>query len=255
MKEHKVNISATIVLYKEEEATLQKVIDSFLAIPMSKKLFLIDNSPTDKLHSITKHPVIEYTYIDKNIGFGAGHNTVINSIKEWSDFHLVLNPDVTFNKNVIVTLIGALKKHEDVSMIAPRVVFPNGNHQYTARKYPLFFDLIIRRLKFFKNRIYNQEYRDKNLSNPFSVAYLTGCFQLYKTADFVTLNGFDERYFLYMEDVDICKKIDALGKKKLYYPEVSITHVLKKGSSKSIELFYYHLVSAVKYFLKWGFLV
>ena len=106
-------------------------------------------------------------------------------------------------------------------------------------------------MKILDQRIYEQEYRNKDLSKPFFVEYLTGCFQLYKTAAFTALNGFDERYFLYMEDVDICKKIDTTGKKKLYYPNVSITHVLKQGSSKNFKLFCYHLSSAVKYFLKW----
>ena len=71
--------------------------------------------------------------------------------------------------------------------------------------------------------------------------------------DFIALNGFDERYFLYMEDVDICKKIDLLGKKKLYYPQEQIIHILKQGSLKNANLFFSHLSSAIKYFLKWGF--
>ena len=89
--------------------------------------------------------------------------------------------------------------------------------------------------------------------NLFFAEYITGCFHLYKTNDFVALNGFDERYFLYMEDVDICKKIDDLGKKKLYFPQEEIIHVLKQGSSKNIKLFIIHASSAIKYFLKWGF--
>ena len=55
-----------------------------------------------------------------------------------------------------------------------------------------------------------------------------------------------------MEDVDICKKIDALEKKKLYYPKEEIIHVLKQGSSKNLKLFFRHTSSAKKYFLKWG---
>lgn len=251
MDNTKINISATIVLYKEDKITLQKTIDSFLATPLSKKLFLIDNSPTNNLSSLANHPDIAYFFIGENIGFGAAHNYVIKKIKKHSDFHLVLNPDVTFKENTITDLISEIKKQERVSMIAPKVVFPNNAHQYTARKYPSFFDLIIRRLKILDKRIYEQEYRNKDLSKPFFVEYLTGCFQLYKTADFVALNGFDERYFLYMEDVDICKKIDETGKKKLYYPAVTITHVLKQGSSKNLKLFFYHLSSAIKYFFKW----
>ena len=248
----KITISVTIVLFQEDRATLLKTITSFLEVPLLKKVFLIDNSPTDNLKDIIKHPDVVYHFVNKNLGFGAGHNFVLNKIKFFSDFHLVLNPDVSFEKNIISDLISELKKHDDVALIAPKVLFPNKEHQYTARKYPKFFDLIIRRLRIFKKRIFEQEYRNKDLNEPFFAEYITGCFQLYKTKDFITLKGFDQRYFLYMEDVDICKKIDKIGKKKLYYPKVSITHILKKGSSKQFKLFVYHLISAVKYFGKWS---
>lgn len=251
MDKNKRYISATIVLYKENESILKKTIASFLAIDMPKKLFLVDNSPTDKLRDVAIHADVEYIFVKKNIGFGAGHNKVINFIKSISDFHLVLNPDVFFNGDIITKLIEQLAKEEKIAMIAPKVLFPNKEHQYTARKYPNFSDLVIRRLNILGNRIHEHEYRNNDLSSPMFVEYLTGCFQLYKTADFVAINGFDERYFLYMEDVDICKKIDALGKKKMYYPYVSIMHVLKQGSSKDFKLFYYHLSSAMKYFFKW----
>jgi hypothetical protein len=55
-----------------------------------------------------------------------------------------------------------------------------------------------------------------------------------------------------MEDVDICKKIDLLEKKKLYFPQEEVVHVLKQGSSKDIKLFLRHTSSAIKYFFKWG---
>ena len=56
-----------------------------------------------------------------------------------------------------------------------------------------------------------------------------------------------------MEDIDICRKIDDIGKKKLYFPKLEIVHILKQGSSKDIKLFFKHTSSAIKYFLKWGF--
>ena len=76
---------------------------------------------------------------------------------------------------------------------------------------------------------------------------------LFKTQGFKDLKGFDERYFLYMEDADLCKKISKNDKKALYYPKVEIIHHHQKGSSKNIKLFFYHVTSAIKYFLKWGF--
>jgi hypothetical protein len=55
-----------------------------------------------------------------------------------------------------------------------------------------------------------------------------------------------------MEDVDICRKKDAIDKKKMYYPNEEITHILKKGSSKNMQLFIRHFLSSVKYSFKWG---
>jgi GT2 family glycosyltransferase len=256
MKE-KVEITASIVLYNEDLDELSKTINSFLNVPLSKRLYLIDNTAKRRFKNVFNQKEIEYIGIGKNIGFGAGQNVVIDKIKGQSNYHLILNPDVNFEKSVIPNLIIELKKDVVLSMIAPKVLFPSGEHQYSSRRYPLFLELVGRRFKFlkplFKAAIERGQYRDKDLTDSFYAEYLAGCFHLYKTEDFVKLNGFDERYFLYMEDVDICKKIDIIGKKKLYYPKEEIKHVLKQGSSKSARLLLRHSLSAVKYFLKWGF--
>lgn len=248
---NKTIISASIVLYKEDINELQKTVNCFLSIPLSKKLFLIDNSPKSDIQNRFKNPEIEYISNGKNIGFGAAHNKILLSIENRSKYHLILNPDVTFEAEGIQILIDVLSKNENVSMIAPKVVFPSGDHQFSCRRYPSTIELLARRLGVFKQVVSRGVYKDIDTKTPFNPEYITGCFQLYKTKDFVSIKGFDERYFLYMEDVDICKKIDAIGKKKLYYPKVTITHILKQGSSKSIILFFYHLKSAIKYFLKW----
>ncbi|MCL7752807.1 glycosyl transferase family 2 [Polaribacter sp. Z022] len=257
MMKEKLDITASIVLYNENLEELKKTIKCFLNVPLKKKLILIDNTSNTLFKNSFKHPDIEYFGVGKNIGFGAGHNLSINKIKNASNFHLILNPDVTFKKDIINNLILELERNKEVAMIAPKVLFPNGNHQYSCRRYPSISELFARRFSFlkpvYKKTIYKGQYRDRDLNKAFFVDYITGCFHLYRTSDFVSLKGFDERYFLYMEDVDICKKIDSFGKKKLYFPQVEITHVLKQGSSKSFRLFFRHATSAFKYFLKWGF--
>lgn len=250
-------ISASIVLYNEDLNELKKTIDSFLNTPLKKKLYLIDNSPKKNSSDFFNCPDIEYIATQKNIGFGRGHNLILNEIKSSSEFHLILNPDVTFGKSVIPNLIKKIKKDPELAMVAPKVLFPNGEHQYSCRKYPTPLSLIGRRSRFLKpflgSKLYDDEYRNLDLKKEFFPEYITGCFQLYKTEDLVSLNGFDKRYFLYMEDVDICKKIDALGKKKMYIPDEKIYHYLKQGSLKKTNLFLRHISSAIKYFLKWGF--
>lgn len=131
-------------------------------------------------------------------------------------------------------------------------MYPNKENQFICRKNPTPFDLINRRLNISKQKIFENEYRSKSLLEPFSPEFIHGCFMLFKTKEFVNLNGFDERYFLYMEDADICRKVYQSGKKIYYYPKEIITHTHQKGSSKKAKLFFYHLSSAIKYFLKWG---
>lgn len=252
----KIIFTASIVLYRENLEVLKKTIQCFLDVPLEKKLFLIDNTPNKSFEGLFQNSQIEYIPVEKNIGFGSGHNKIISKIQNVSEFHLILNPDVYFKSEVIHELISQLQNDKSLAMIAPKVLFLDGTHQYSCRRYPKIVELIGRRFPliqpFIKEILRKGEYRDKNLNEAFYAEYLTGCFQLYKTNNFVDLSGFDERYFLYMEDVDICKKIDLLGKKKLYYPKVSINHILKQGSLRVINLFFRHVFSAIKYYCKWG---
>lgn len=255
--DNKILITGSVVLFEENLTDLYKTIDCFLKIPIDNKLYLIDNTSNRFYEYLFNDDRIEYIATEKNIGFGSAHNLILDKIREDSTFHLVLNPDVSFKETVIPNLISELIKDEEIVMIAPKVLFLNGDHQYSCRRYPSVIELIVRRFYFlkpvFKKIIHKGEYREKDLSKPFFAEYLTGCFQLYKTKYFIDIKGFDERYFLYMEDVDICKKIDCFGKKKLYFPDEEIVHILKQGSLKKISLFFSHLLSAIKYFLKWGF--
>ena len=250
-----MTLTATIVLFRNDIEILKRTIDSFLSIKMDKKLFLVDNSPTDILRKEFNNSEIEYKFVGQNLGFGAANNLVLDKLKKKSLYHLVLNPDVTFNPDVITNLIKKLKENSDIGVIAPKVNYPDGSHQFSCRRFPTFFDLIVRRLGYFKilfsHIIDYGEYKDKNLNEPFYVDYVSGCFQLFKTEDFLTIKGFDTRYFMYMEDIDICKKIIQNNMKVLYYPNELIIHNFEKGSSKNIKLFFYHISSILKYFYKW----
>ena len=246
----KYEITATIVLYHEDQEILKRTIASFLKIPLKKKLFLVDNSATRSFQNFFNDEEIEYFFPGKNIGFGKGHNFVLDKLN--SKYHLLLNPDIEFTATTILILISQLEKEHDVAFATPKVMYPNLAKQYVCRKHPTFFDLINRRIKLVPKAILKNEYRNQDLTKPFYPDFIHGCFMLFKTTDFKDLKGFDARYFLYMEDADLCREIDILGKKKLYFPEVAIVHHYQKGSAKNLKLFWFHTFSAIKYFLKWG---
>ena len=106
-----LDITATIVLYKNDIKILKHTVDSFLNTTLVKKLYLIDNSPTDNLRVyFENNQDIEYIFNCENLGFGKGHNKVIDLIRNKSRFHLVLNPDVRFSSNILIELTKYLKK-------------------------------------------------------------------------------------------------------------------------------------------------
>ncbi len=247
------NISASIVIYKEDPLELQKTINSFLGSPHSKRLYIIDNSPPSNREEKIKGEIVEYLYPHHNIGFGKGHNSILNKIKNNSEYHLILNPDVQFDPRILEKMILELKNDENLSVIVPKAVYPNKELQYTARKFPTILELICRYLGIFRNYTRKKEYRDQNLEKSFYPDFIQGSFMLFKTKDLIALQGFDKRYFMYMEDVDICRRIDQSGKKKLYYPHVEVIHSHRKGSSKNFRLFFVHIISLIKYFMKWTF--
>jgi len=87
-------------------------------------------------------------------------------------------------------------------------------------------------------------------AKPFEVPFAQGSFLVIKTELFKKLRGFDERFFLYMEDADLCKRVNNVSN-LLYCPETFVIHKWEKGSHKNFALFKLHVSSMVKYFLKW----
>ena len=250
-------LTASLVIYNNDFVFLRKTIKSFLAINCNKKLFLIDNSKSAKLKGEFDHPEIEYIFSGKNLGFGRGHNSIINRIPKKSSHHLILNPDVWFESSIIKKLIAIIDGDPNIAVIAPKILYANGDHQYSCRRYPTLFELFIRRFhllkKMFKRTYERGIYADLDIKKSFNPDCLHGCFLLFKTKDFIRIKGFDERYFLYMEDIDICKKIDTIGKKKLYYPNEQIFHALNQESRRNLKAFIYHIKSIFQYFYKWKF--
>jgi GT2 family glycosyltransferase len=252
MQEEK-HITASIVIYKENLKVLENAIDSFLGSPLSKKLYIIDNSPSNEFKNKIQNDSVEYIYSNKNVGFGKGHNSILHKLTSENKYHLILNPDVRFHPEILEKLVLKMESNESFSMIAPRVLNSNNELLYTARRYPSLFELIFRFLGIFKKFTIRGEYKNQNHKKSFSPDFVQGSFMLFKTEDLLRLEGFDERYFMYMEDVDICRKIDLSGKRKLYFPATEIIHTHRKGSSKEFRLFFIHISSIIKYFIKWGF--
>ncbi len=250
------NLSVSIVLFNTDLNEILNVLSTLLVSKLNLKIYLVDNSPTDKIKDgIPIHEKIEYIHTGKNLGFGAGHNVAIKKAINNSEFHLVLNADVDFNAAILNEMYAYMKEHQETGLMAPKIFNPDGTIQYSAKLLPTPANLIVRRfipIKALQNKLDNRyEFRYSNFDSIFEVPYVMGCFMFINCKVLQKVGGFDERFFMYPEDIDLTRRIHQLTK-TIYYPHVSITHSHGKGSYKSSKLLYYHITSMIKYFNKWG---
>ncbi|RYE18654.1 MAG: glycosyltransferase family 2 protein, partial [Sphingobacteriaceae bacterium] len=80
---------------------------------------------------------------------------------------------------------------------------------------------------------------------------LPGCFMFVNTSIINKISGFDERFFMYVEDIDLSRRLHDISQ-TIYYPEIVIEHQLARGSKNNLKLMFYHIVSQIYYFNKWG---
>lgn len=253
----KYDITSSIVTYKNDFKTLRKAINSLLNTEMAVRLFVIDNSPSDEIRQICNDNNIEYIFNNANIGFGAGHNIAIQKVLGLSKYHLVTNPDVYFAGGNLEKLYDFMENNKDVGLVMPKILYPDGSLQYLCKKLPTPFDLMGRRFlpdflkPLFQKRLTDFELRDMNYNEIVEVPYLSGCFMFIRTAIFKEIGMFDERFFMYLEDTDLCRRIGEKYK-TIYYPEAVVYHDYAKESYKNKKLLIVHANSAIKYFNKWG---
>lgn len=250
-------VSACIVLYNNEINILRKVINSFLDTDLIVFLHLIDNSPTDKLKCIVEDSRVNYYHNPSNPGFGAAHNIAIKkAIKQESKYHLVLNPDVYFNKGTIEKIVKYMEANPQIGNLMPKVFYPDGSIQYLCKLLPTPYDWIGRRFNPLKKMVYRRneifELRFTKYNKIMEVPYLSGCFMFLRLDAIIEVGFFDENIFMYGEETDLCRRLIANNYQTIFYPEVAITHEFAKGSHKSLRLTWIGIKSAIYYFNKWG---
>lgn len=248
-----MRLTASLVLFNNPPELFEKAIASYIEGADDGLLHVVDNSPVPLSSTWFSHPRVRHVHTKRNLGFGAGHNVAIRQLAE-DGVHLLLNPDVEFDGTVLPALREAMRTSPAVTALMPRIVFPDGTPQHLCKLLPTPFDLFARRflpsgMRERLNRTY--ELRSLPLDRPSIVPTLSGCMLMVRTADLTAIGGFDERYFMYMEDVDLVRRLGDRGE-ICFLPAVQATHAYGKGSYRNRKLLGYHLASAMRYFSKWG---
>lgn len=249
-----VDLTISCVLYKTDRAEIELMRDQVAAIPLRTHLYLIDNSP-DLPPSKSTTGNVTTIATGANLGYGRAHNIAIRQARNVSEFHLIANTDVLFSGDSVVRLLEHLKQSREIGLVAPKVLYPDGTLQHLCRLLPRPADLVAKRFFGWSNwgrrRHDRYELKDWNYDFETDIPFLSGCFLLTRHDILKEINGFDERFFLYFEDLDLSRRINNLYR-TVFYPEAIITHLYRSKISTNSKLLMYLMVSGVRYFTKWG---
>lgn len=171
-------------------------------------------------------------------GFGANHNAAFRHAT--GDFFCVLNPDIRLTVNPFPALL-ALEGQNGVGVVAPRIVNAAGEREDSARRFPTPIELLG---KAFGGRSASVP----DASGVSAPDWVAGMFMLFPRSVFEEIGGFDERYFLYYEDVDLCARLALAGYKRLVCMDARIVHDARRSSHRNLRYAIMHLRSILRFF-------
>ena len=230
-------LNISIVLYRPNwEQEVNPLVEELKRVKCLRHIYLHDNT-------------------NDNIGYGRAHNMEIRkSAQEKVDFHLVMNSDIRVKAEEIDAMHDFMLAQPEVGQLMPKVLNPDGTQQYLAKRLPTPLDVFGRRFlpkAWMEKRNARYELRDLDLTRPINAPYLSGCFMMLRTKAVVEAGLFDERYFMYPEDIDLTRTIHR-HYLTLYHPAWTIVHAHTRGSYKDKHMLRIHIQNMCLYFNKWG---
>jgi GT2 family glycosyltransferase len=258
MKTGAVGASCCIVCYHSRPDQLERLLASVTTGRPDMLVYMVDNSRTDALRALAARFRVHYRHQPDNPGYARAHNWALHAAAAaGSRYHFVLNPDVQLPLDGIGKLLAYMEAHPDVGLLAPRVHYPDGRLQPLCKLLPHPLALAVRRFLPLLHRSSGQlaryELHGSGYSQVMDVPALSGCFMLLRVETVLRVGLFDERFFLYFEDVDLSRRVGRVAR-TVFVPHVAIVHDYGRGSYRNWRLFWHHLVSATRYFNKWGWM-
>ncbi len=252
--ENKTLVTASIVTYNDTGKAYNAV--SSLKNNTKNcdlKVFIFDNA--SKIIDIRLNSEADaFIRSEENLGFGAAHNKILQY--EMGKYHAIVNPDITVDSDVLSALADVLDKNPDICMVTPKVMNTDGTEQKLPKRIPTMKYVFLGRLArlggYFKKVRDEYVRADENFCEITDIDFCSGCFFMIRSEVFREIGGFDERFFMYLEDADLTIRARRFGR-VVYCPNISVEHLWERGSAKNLKLFVIHLISFFKFLRKWKY--
>lgn len=238
------SVTLSVVSHNQADLVSQllKTIDQSGAGEYLEEVIITNNMPDETSFNLQSAPIQMINNLSPK-GFGENHNQAFKQAK--GKFFCVVNPDILLNENPIPALVNAL---EDVGVgVAAPFVFGSDNIQQDSLRY---FPTV---LNFFKRlmKLSDGRFPLGSEASPFKVDWAAGMFLAFKSSDYEAIDGFDEKFFLYYEDVDICLRMWRNGRQVVACPQAKVVHEAQKSSHKKLRFLCWHIKSLLRYFCKY----
>ncbi|MEI7497702.1 MAG: glycosyltransferase family 2 protein [Candidatus Falkowbacteria bacterium] len=259
-----MDLSIVVVNFNTREKLarcLESIAKSDLS-DLATEVIVVDNHSTEYIGEMPQMSGISLALIknDSNKGMGAGNNVGIK--QAIGEFILVLNPDTGLASDAIRHMVIYLKLHDAVGVVGPKLIYPDGSPQASCFHYPNIFLPLLRRTFFGKLapiQLAHFMMTDSDLRIPQSVDWVMGSCMMFAKKVLDQVGLFDERFFMYFEDTDLCRRITCAGFGVVYLPEAVVTHHHGRASAKEHwyvspfinKMSRIHIASWLKYFWKW----
>jgi GT2 family glycosyltransferase len=251
-------VTASVVLYNTPRPDIEDVLRSLDQAAEIRHVAIVDNSPHRTELPATASTEISYLHLKgSNIGFGRAHNLAIDTLLPHASYHLILNADTVFEPSAITRLTRFMNEHPSIGGTMPGVRNVDASFQRLIRPLPTPYQLFARRFlpvalqKHLSNRKGLENFPSEPLDQPVTIPALSGCFMFVRGDALRGVGGFDGRFFMYMEDIDLSRRIAETGD-LAYLPDAIVVHKFERASYKSLRALRSHISSALSYFNKWG---
>lgn len=262
---HMPRVSAIVLNYRTPQDAVRCVQALLDQTVTDLEILVTDNHSEDDSVGVVRNrlledPRVRLVEVARNIGFGKANNYAARYAE--GEYLLFINPDNELEPRGLEMMIAKIDSDPSIGIIAPQLVHRDDTIRDSYRSFPTVFDLIIKRTflrHIFRRRLRRYLQWDEDPSEVRAVDWVVGACFMIRRSLFDELGGFDPRFFLFFEDTDLCKRVHQKGKKVLYFPEVKAKDRKRRLSEGGILSLFLkpagraHIVSAMKFFIKWRF--
>ena len=253
-------VSAIVLNYRTPRYVLQ-CVEALKAQKIPMEILVIDNHSQDESiqwirNRLKSDPAVRIFESSENRGYAGGNALAITQAR--GKYLLIINPDNALAPGALQIMVDAMEKDPVVGIIAPKLIHEDGTVRDSVRRFPSPLDVVFKRSGIRHPRVRRYLALDEDPDKARDVDWAVGACLLIRRDLYEELGGFDKRFFLFFEDIDLCRRCWNAGRRVVYLPQAQAADRKKRLSEGGVLQLLFkrsgrsHLASAAKYFAKWG---